>query len=138
MNEGEVVRALAALAQESRLRVFRLLVQRGPEGMPAGEIARTLELPPATLSFHLSQLAAAGMIESRRESRSIRYSMRTDGVRGLLDFLVEDCCGGRPELCRSPEAAKSKPPARAVDGAALDDAAAGDAAPCCSPPADAG
>lgn len=133
MNEEAVVRALAALAQESRLRVFRLLVQRGPEGMPAGEIARALELPPATLSFHLSQLAAAGLIDSRRESRSIRYSIRTDGVRGLLDFLVEDCCGGRPELCRP-----SEPPAlhsQAESGVAP---SAEEAAPCCTPPADSG
>lgn len=102
MKETDAVKALAALAQETRLSIFRLLVRRGPEGLSAGDIARTLELPGATLSFHLSQLSNAGLIESQRESRSIRYSMRTDGIRKLLDFLVQDCCAGQPELCQVP------------------------------------
>lgn len=101
MEEISAVKALAALAQDSRLRIFRLLVSKGSCGMAAGEIARALDLPAATLSFHLSQLVHAGLILSERESRSIRYTLKVDGVRELLAFLTEDCCGGRPELCVS-------------------------------------
>ena len=99
MEEREAVDRLSALAQESRLRVFRLLVRSGPPGLPAGEIAEALEIPAATLSFHLAQLTRAGLAEARREGRSIIYALRVEGMRELLAFLTEDCCQGRPELC---------------------------------------
>jgi DNA-binding transcriptional ArsR family regulator len=99
MEEKEAVEALSALAQESRLRVFRLLVRAGPAGLAAGAIASELGLPPATLSFHLAQLTRAGMAVTRREGRSIIYALKVDGIRDLLGFLTTDCCGGRPELC---------------------------------------
>jgi ArsR family transcriptional regulator, arsenate/arsenite/antimonite-responsive transcriptional repressor len=91
--------SLAALAQETRLRAFRLLVEAGPEGMPAGEIARRLGVPHNTLSVHLAQLTRAGLARSRRESRSIIYLADLAGVRDLIAFLVQDCCHGRPEAC---------------------------------------
>ena len=93
------VKALGALSQESRLEAFRLLVRSGSEGMAAGEIARALKIPHNTMSSHLSILVNAGLIGSRRESRSIIYSIDFAGTRDLLSFLVEDCCQGRPELC---------------------------------------
>jgi DNA-binding transcriptional ArsR family regulator len=99
MDTNQAIAALAALAQETRLKVFRLLVQTGPEGLAAGEIARTLEVPPATLSFHLNHLETAGLIASERQQRRIIYAADYAGTRGLLRFLTEDCCQGRPELC---------------------------------------
>jgi ArsR family transcriptional regulator len=99
MEIKQAVVALTALAQESRLRVFRLLVPAGSVGMPAGEIAERLELPPATLTFHLKELSHAGLVESRRAGRSIIYSLRCAGMNELLTFLAEDCCQGQPELC---------------------------------------
>ena len=99
MEIKQAVVSLTALAQESRLRVFRLLVPTGEVGMPAGEIAERLDIPAATLTFHLKELAHAGLVESRREGRSIIYSLRVEGMRDLLTFLQKDCCGGRPELC---------------------------------------
>lgn len=86
--------ALGALAQESRLQVFRLLVQRGPKGLAAGEIAQKLDVPPATLSFHLSQLGQAGLVVSTRNGRSIVYSADFEGMNGLMAFLYENCCQG--------------------------------------------
>jgi DNA-binding transcriptional ArsR family regulator len=99
MEIKQAVIALTALAQESRLRIFRLLVQAGPEGLAAGEIADELVIPSATLTFHLKELAHAGLIDSEREGRSIRYALRIDGIRELLNYLLHDCCKGRPELC---------------------------------------
>jgi ArsR family transcriptional regulator, arsenate/arsenite/antimonite-responsive transcriptional repressor len=89
------VRSLAALAQDSRLDVFRLLVQSGPEGLPAGEIADRLDIPSSTLSFHVKALSHAGLIESRQEGRFIYYSADFDAMNGLVAFLGENCCGGR-------------------------------------------
>lgn len=100
MEEKTAVAMLAALAQESRLRVFRLLVRSGPGGLAAGSIALELSLPAATLSFHLARLSAAGLIDARREGRSIVYAVRAEGVRGLIGYMTEDCCAGRPELCQ--------------------------------------
>ena len=88
------------MAQQSRLKIFRLLVQRGPEGMAAGDIARTLKLPHNTLSSHLGILSRASLVKARKESRSIIYSVDLEGTRRLLSFLVEDCCCGKPEVCR--------------------------------------
>jgi ArsR family transcriptional regulator, arsenate/arsenite/antimonite-responsive transcriptional repressor len=94
-----VVVALGALAQETRLDIFRLLVQKGPEGLPAGEIGERLNQPSPTLSFHLNQMRFAGLVTSRRASRSIIYSANFDVMNGLIAYLAENCCGGRPELC---------------------------------------
>jgi ArsR family transcriptional regulator len=99
MTKLKAVAALGALAQESRLDIFRLLIARGPEGLPAGEIGDRLKLPSPTLSFHLNQLRYAGLVSSRRESRSIIYSANFAAMRGLMSYLTEQCCGGRPELC---------------------------------------
>ncbi len=99
MEMNDAVAALGALAQETRLRVFRLLMQAGPEGLAAGEIAARLEVQPATLSFHLSQLAQAGLVTAQRDSRRILYAADYAGMRALLTFLTADCCRGRPEVC---------------------------------------
>jgi DNA-binding transcriptional ArsR family regulator len=99
MKKSLVVSSLGALAQETRLDIFRLLVQRGPEGIAAGEIAQRLGLPSATLSFHLNQLRFAGLVSSRRKSRSIIYSANFKAMAELVGYLTENCCGGRPELC---------------------------------------
>ena len=88
-----------ALAQESRLDVFRLLVQAGPEGLPAGQIAEKLDLPSATLSFHLSQLKHAGLVSCRRESRSLIYAAEYAAMNDLLAYLTEKCCQGDAASC---------------------------------------
>jgi DNA-binding transcriptional ArsR family regulator len=93
------VACLSALAHEGRLKVFRMLVQAGVMGLPAGEIARRLEVPPNSLSPNLNILAHAGLVRSRRQGRSIIYTAEYDRMRDLLGFLVEDCCGGSPEIC---------------------------------------
>jgi ArsR family transcriptional regulator len=93
------VSALSALAQESRLEIFRFLVQAGKNGVPAGTIAQRLDLPPSTLSFHLNQLKQAGLIECRRESRTLFYSANYDSMNGLLAYLTENCCQGQNENC---------------------------------------
>ena len=90
---------LAALALPGRLQVFRMLVQAGVLGLPAGEIARKLDVPPSSLSANLNVLASAGLVRSRRQGRSIIYTAEYDRMRELLSFLVEDCCGGSPEIC---------------------------------------
>lgn len=92
--------ALGALAQETRLDIFRALVKVGEEGLSAGAIASALGIPAPTLSFHLQQLNHAGLISKRRASRSLIYSVDVEGMNALMEFLTEDCCGGRPELCR--------------------------------------
>src|SRR6266436_2175447 len=99
MKKSTAVAALGALAQETRLEVFRLLVQKGPDGLAAGEIGDRLGLPSPTLSFHLNQLRFAGLVTSRRKSRSIIYTANFKTMNELLAYLTEDCCGGRPELC---------------------------------------
>src|SRR5258708_35493127 len=99
MKKSTAVAALSALAQETRLEIFRLLVQKGPEGLAAGEIGDRLGLPSPTLSFHLNQLRFAGLVTSRRVSRSILYSANFKTMTGLLAYLTENWCGGRPEIC---------------------------------------
>jgi ArsR family transcriptional regulator, arsenate/arsenite/antimonite-responsive transcriptional repressor len=94
MKTKDVVAALAALAQESRLAIYRLLVQGGPQGMAAGAIAEELGLPPATLSFHLKELSRAGLVASRQEGRFVIYSANFDAMVKLVGFLTENCCGG--------------------------------------------
>src|SRR5579863_1503193 len=104
MKKSTVIAALGALAQETRLDIFRLLVQKGPEGLPAGELGTRLAQPSPTMSFHLNQLRFAGLVTSRRESRSIIYSANFKAMTALLAYLTENCCGGRPELCSPPAA----------------------------------
>ena len=104
MEANAAIEALGALAQESRLAVFRLLIQQGPDGMPAGHVAEALGIPPATLSFHLAQLGHAGLVLSRRDGRRIIYSADYAGIRELIAFLTEKCCqpaprGGRARKC---------------------------------------
>ena len=94
MKNAHAVEALAALAHEHRLAIYRLLVQAGPEGRAAGVIAEKLGLPASSLSFHLAHLTRAGLIEQRRESRSLIYSADFDSMNGLVGFLTENCCGG--------------------------------------------
>lgn len=100
MDETDTVTGLAALAQTTRLDAFRLLVRHEPDGLPAGEVARALGAPHNTLSSHLAILQRAGLIRSERRSRSIIYRADLDRLRVVMLFLVEDCCQGRPELCR--------------------------------------
>lgn len=99
MESEQAILAFAALAQPTRLDVFRLLIAHEPDGLPAGEIARTMDVPHNTMSSHLATLTRAGLIEAERQSRSIIYRARLDAVRALAGFLVKDCCGGRPEIC---------------------------------------
>ena len=94
MNNNHAVEALAALANEHRLAIYRLLVQAGPEGRAAGAIAEKLGLPASSLSFHLAHLTRAGLIEQRRESRSLIYSADFESMNGLVGFLTDNCCGG--------------------------------------------
>src|SRR6185503_20621650 len=94
MKNAHAVEALAALANEHRLAIYRLLVQAGPEGRAAGAIAEKLGLPASSLSFHLAHLTRAGLIEQRRESRSLIYSADFDAMNALVGFLTENCCGG--------------------------------------------
>ena len=99
MESNEAIVAFAALAQETRLAVLRLLVQAGPNGLPAGEIAQHVGVPPSTLSFHLKELDRAGLARSWRVQRQIRYAADYEGLRRLLAFLTADCCNGYPEIC---------------------------------------
>jgi DNA-binding transcriptional ArsR family regulator len=99
METADAVTALSALAQETRLEVFRALVRAGPTGLAAGEIATSLGVAPSTLSFHLAHLERAGLLRSTRQQRSIVYTADFDGTRALLTFLTEDCCNGHPEIC---------------------------------------
>ena len=92
MKIETAVTRIWALAQESRLAVFRLLVQRGPDGLPAGEIAARLKVPQATMSFHLKELSNAGLLKSRQEGRFIYYAPDFKAMRGLVDYLTENCC----------------------------------------------
>jgi DNA-binding transcriptional ArsR family regulator len=108
MEANTAIKRLAALAQDSRLAVFRLLIKAGPAGVPAGEIARALEITPNTLSAQLTILANAGLVTSRRDGRSIIYAAGYDSMSELLVYLMEDCCQGRPEVCAPLAAAASR------------------------------
>ncbi len=100
MDKEQALDAFAALSQSTRLDVFRLLIKAGDKGMSAGGISDTLGVRQNTMSANLAILARSGLIRNRREGRSIRYYADMGGMRGLLAFLMEDCCGGRPELCQ--------------------------------------
>jgi len=95
METKKAVQALSALAQETRLGIFRLLVQAGPDGMAAGQVGDRLDLPPATLSFHLAGLTRAGLARSRQEGRFVIYSADFQAMNALVGYLSENCCGGR-------------------------------------------
>ncbi len=99
MEQLDAVTALAALAQNNRLDVYRLLVQAGPEGMPAGRVAGTLKLAPNTLTFHFDRLRQAGLVTVRREGRLMIYAARYDTMNGLISYLTQNCCRGEPEQC---------------------------------------
>jgi DNA-binding transcriptional ArsR family regulator len=101
MQTTEAVQALAALAQETRLQVFRLLVVAGPEGLPAGSIAESLEVPAATLSFHLKELSHAGLVNGRQEGRFVYYAANFERMAALMTFLTQNCCKGMPQECLS-------------------------------------
>lgn len=99
MDNNAAILALGALAQGTRLDTFQLLVRHEPDGLPAGEIARRLDVPQNTMSTHLSILARAGLVQSGRQSRTIVYRADMARLRRLMLFLIKDCCGGRAELC---------------------------------------
>lgn len=99
MENTRAIDVFAALSQGTRLDAFRLIMNHEPHGLPAGEVARLLDVPQNTMSSHLAVLARAGLISSERHSRSIIYRAELDRVREVASFLVSDCCGGRPELC---------------------------------------
>ena len=99
MKKQDAVAILAALAQGNRLDVFRLLVEAGPEGMPAGHIAHSLKLQPNALTFHLDRLREVGLVGVRRDGRSMIYAARYEAMDSLVSYLTDHCCQGRPELC---------------------------------------
>ncbi|MEI7613738.1 MAG: metalloregulator ArsR/SmtB family transcription factor [Betaproteobacteria bacterium] len=99
MENKAAVNALSALAQESRLAVFRLLVRNAPEGLTPGVIGEQLNLPAPTLSFHLKTLAQAGLVNTAQEGRFVRYRAEMSGINALISFLTEDCCNGNPLRC---------------------------------------
>jgi ArsR family transcriptional regulator, arsenate/arsenite/antimonite-responsive transcriptional repressor len=99
MNESQALSAFGALSQETRLRLLRLLVIAGPNGVAAGTLAERVEVSPSNVSFHLKELEQAGLVTARRDARSIIYSAAFDALTGLVRFLMEDCCNGRPEIC---------------------------------------
>jgi DNA-binding transcriptional ArsR family regulator len=116
MEKSNAVAALAALAQDNRLDVFRLLVEAGPQGMPAGQVAAALKLAPNTLTFHFDRLRGAGLVSVRRDGRSMIYAARYDTMNELLGYLTENCCQGRADRCvparmkRAPAPARRKEP----------------------------
>jgi ArsR family transcriptional regulator len=112
MDTRQAIAALGALAQETRLAIFRLLVRRGPEGLPAGAIATALDLPASSLSFHLAQLAHAGLVSQRRQGRWLIYSIDFAAMNELMGYLTENCCAGNVCL-------PAKGAARAPDPAVL-------------------
>ena len=107
MEMKEAVKALAALAHDSRLAIYRLLVQAGPEGLPAGQLAEMMQIPPSSLSFHLKELVNADLLVSQQSGRFVIYAAKYDSMNELLSFMTENCCGGNPctttiECCEPP------------------------------------
>lgn len=113
MDERQALASFAALSQETRLHIVRMLVVAGPDGMPAGAIAEKAEVSPSNVSFHLKELERSGLITQKREARSIIYAANYEGLGGLVRFLMEDCCSGHPEICAPATAiAACCPPAK--------------------------
>jgi ArsR family transcriptional regulator, arsenate/arsenite/antimonite-responsive transcriptional repressor len=100
MKKKLALAAFGALSQETRLDVFRRLIRANPAALPAGELATDLGIPPSTLSAHLAILTRAGLVTAERQGRTILYAADTEGAKELLTYLINDCCGGKPELCR--------------------------------------
>ena len=113
MEKIQAVAALAALAQDSRLDMFRLLVEAGPEGLPAGRVSEKLGLAPNTLTFHFDRLRDAGLVTVRRDGRSMIYAAQFDTMNGLLAYLTENCCQGAAEACAPAASCKPSRPKRA-------------------------
>lgn len=107
MDEHQALDAFGALSQQTRLQIVRLLVKAGPEGMAAGAIGESLQASSSKLSFHLSHLERAGLVRSRREARSMIYNAAYPALAELVEFLMSDCCNGRPEVCAPAVAALS-------------------------------
>jgi ArsR family transcriptional regulator, arsenate/arsenite/antimonite-responsive transcriptional repressor len=112
MKKHDALAALSALAQDNRLDMFRLLVEAGPEGMPAGKVSEKLGLAPNTLTFHFDRLREAGLVNVRREGRSMIYAAQFDTMNGLLAYLTENCCQGATETCAPASACKPSRPKR--------------------------
>ncbi len=102
MKPAQVVKALAALAQPTRLAIYRLLVSTGPDGLAAGQIAVKLKVSPATLSFHFKTLSHAGLVESRQDGRFVFYAANFTVMHGMVDYLTENCCGSDANACKTP------------------------------------
>ena len=100
MKSAQVVKALAALAQPTRLAIYRLLVARGPEGMAAGQVSEKLKVSPATLSFHFKTLSHAGLLDSRQDGRFVYYTANFTVMNGMVAYLTENCCGGDAAACQ--------------------------------------
>jgi DNA-binding transcriptional ArsR family regulator len=113
METSDAVAALSALAQEHRLAIFRLLVQAGPEGMPAGQVADALDLAPNTLTFHFDRLRSAGLVTVRRDGRSMIYAAQYEAMNGLLGFLTDNCCQGA-ETCAPAACKPAKAPSKST------------------------
>jgi ArsR family transcriptional regulator, arsenate/arsenite/antimonite-responsive transcriptional repressor len=118
MKKRDALGALAALAQENRLDVFRLLVEAGPQGMPAGGIAAALKLAPNALTFHLDRLREARLVTVRRDGRSMIYAALFETMNVLLGYLIDNCCQGRPEACLPLQHAGAAAPTRRRERAA--------------------
>ncbi len=114
MKASAVIEALGALAHEHRLAIFKLLVERGPEGLPAGHIGSKLKLVPSSLTFHLQNLQRAGLISQRRESRQLIYSADYEAMNGLLGYLTENCCAGSGECTPACKPGRAAAPRRTV------------------------
>lgn len=99
MDQSQALKAFGALSQDTRLSLLRMLVVAGPDGLSAGTLAGRAEVSPSNVSFHLKELERAGLVSTRRESRSIIYSAEFKALSGLIGFLMRDCCSGRPEIC---------------------------------------
>jgi ArsR family transcriptional regulator len=110
MNNGQAVQALAALARDTRLALFRMPVERGPGGLSAGVIAERLRVPPSSLTFHVQHLHRAGLVTQRRLGRQLIYAAESEAMNGLIGFLTENCCGAAAALC----APSCRPKARAA------------------------
>ena len=112
MDQSQALRGFAALSQETRLAILRVLVRAGPDGLAAGAVAEAVDASPSNVSFHLKDLEHAGLITARRESRSIIYTADYEALRDLIAFLMKDCCAGRPEICLPAAAACAPAKAR--------------------------